>query len=169
MNDTTLNKARLARLLQLKDVKRAGWVHVSIESPESVAAHSWGVATLVMALCPDDLDRARAIEIALAHDLPEIITGDITPNDDISKSAKQALEQSAASELFEGLPAHMIDRWREYNEALTPESIFVHAVDKLDMALQAEHYSQTQGVDTSSFIESALAKLPEGVLRSLLG
>jgi putative hydrolase of HD superfamily len=169
MNETTPNKALLARLLLLKDVKRAGWVHASVTEPESVAAHSWAVATLVMALCPSNLDRARAIEIALAHDIPEIITGDITPRDGISRSEKQALEQSAATELFEGLPEHMRERWLEYDEGLTPESVFVHAVDKLDMALQAEHYSKTQGVDTSIFIESALAKLPEGVLRSLIG
>lgn len=169
MKDTTPNRELLSRLLLLKEVKRAGWAHASVENPESVAAHSWGVATLVMALCPDNLDRARAIEIALAHDLPEVITGDITPLDNISKSEKQALERQAATELFEGLPPHMKERWHEYDEGLTAESIFVHAIDKLDMALQAQHYKKTQGVDTSIFIESALAKLPEGVLRSLLG
>ena len=168
MNYTTPNKTLLAKLLLLKNVKRAGWVHVLVKEPESVAAHSWGVATLVMALCPENLDSTRAIEIALVHDLPEIITGDITPNDGVTRKEKQVLEQRAASELFEGLPAKMIERWQEYDEGLTPESIFVHAVDKLDMALQAEHYNLTQGIDTSAFIESALAKLPAGVLRSLV-
>jgi len=169
MNGNSPNKVLLARLLELKDIKRAGWEQVSVENPESVAAHSWGVATLVMILCPDSLDRGRAVEIALAHDLTEIITGDITPQDGIPKTKKKALEQAAAIELFEGLPEHIKERWDEYDQGETEESKFVHAVDKLDMALQAERYRETQGTEIDSFIESALARLPEGTLRALVG
>ena len=54
-----LLRARLLEALSLKDLARAGWVRAGVQHPESVAAHSWGVAWLVLALCPAELDRGR--------------------------------------------------------------------------------------------------------------
>ncbi|NCF97628.1 MAG: HD domain-containing protein, partial [Euryarchaeota archaeon] len=34
--------------LHLKHVLRTGWVRAGVESPESVAAHSWGMSILAM-------------------------------------------------------------------------------------------------------------------------
>ena len=47
------------------------------------------------------------------------------------------------------------------------EGRFVKACDKLDMALQAQSYSAAQGLDLEEFVESALRRLPEGMLREL--
>lgn len=48
---------------------------------ENVAAHSYNVARCVILLAPHFpwLNRARAIELALVHDEPEIVTGDKDP------------------------------------------------------------------------------------------
>ena len=62
--------------MKLKSVKREGWVRSGVEDPESVAAHSWGMAILAMHLCPENLNKMRVLEMSSVHDLPEIIVGD---------------------------------------------------------------------------------------------
>lgn len=45
---------------------------------QTVAEHSWGVAAIVMYLCPKDYkERSKLIEAAIVHDIPEIEMGDI--------------------------------------------------------------------------------------------
>ena len=61
----------------------------------------------------------------------------------------------------------LLELWLDYEEGRTPEGRFVKACDKLDMALQASFYSGKQGIDLGEFIESALAKLDDGILRDL--
>ena len=84
----------------MKHLDRAGWLRVGIENPESVAAHSWGLALLCLRLAPKELDLQRVLSIALVHDLPEVIAGDITPHDNISKKHKQKLELQAAQNYY---------------------------------------------------------------------
>ena len=122
--------------LALKDLERAGWRRVGLKQPESVAAHSWGVAWLVLNHAPAHINTLRALELALVHDVPEVLVGDITPHDGISKSEKHSRELRAATEMFSDHP-HLFDAWREYTAAETPESLFVKECDSLDMALQA--------------------------------
>ena len=154
----------LSKLLELKDLPRAGWLRVGIEHPESVAAHSWGMACLAAVLSPDELDLKRVLLLCIAHDLPEIIAGDITPHDGISAIEKKKREHSAAKELLSDFPV-LMSAWKEYEENLTPEAHFVHQLDKLDMGLQAKRYSGK--TDTSEFRASALSKLSE-TLKPLL-
>lgn len=161
-------EARLLDALALKDVARAGWLRVGIASPESVAAHSWGVAFLVLALCPRELDRGKALAIAILHDLAEAEVGDITPHDGVAKADKHAREAAA----FASLTSPLRDRdelmalWQEYEHGSSRESRFVKACDKLDMALQAKRY-RSAGFDTSELIASALSALDDETLRAL--
>jgi putative hydrolases of HD superfamily len=148
----------LIDLLALKDVQRAGWVRVGITQPESVAAHSWGMLLLASVLTPSGLNKERIFLMCITHDLPEIEAGDITPFDNISKSEKQKLESQAADKILSNRPV-LFEAWNEYMENITPESQFVHALDKLDMALQAKRYSSI--ANTDEFIKSALQHLPE--------
>ena len=135
--------------LKLKSVAREGWIRAGIEQPESVAAHSWGMALLAMHLCPDELDRLRVIEMCLVHDLPEIIVGDLTPHDDLSN--KKEDEYNA----MKSLAPQWLDLFEEYEENASPESKFVKYLDKLDMALMAILYQEKFGLDLSEFILSA--------------
>ena len=162
-------RTALLEALALKALPRAGWLRVGVQQPESVAAHSWGIAWLVLNLCPANINRARAIEIALVHDLAEVRAGDITPYDGISPESKRSLEREALFAMVEDLPArdHIVACWEEYDTGSTLEGRFVKACDKLDMALQAEIY-RSEGVDTREFIESALVKLTDDDLRLLI-
>jgi putative hydrolase of HD superfamily len=136
----------LIEALALKALPRAGWLRAGVQKPESVAAHSWGVAWLVANLCPAELNREKALMIALVHDLAEVRVGDITPHVQPMPNATE-LRQAFA----------------DYGS--TPEGRFVKACDKLDMALQAHVYA-ADGVDTDEFIASALGRL-QGQLADL--
>lgn len=160
----------LLEALALKDVRRAGWVRAGVPQPESVAAHSWGLAFLVLTLCPPRVDRARALAMAIVHDLAEVRVGDLTPHDPVGPQEKAALEASAMEKMTEPLgerASELASLWREYEAGESAEARFVKACDKLDMALQAQRYRDAHGVDTQEFVQSALAKLPEGVLKEL--
>ena len=151
-------KQRWLQHYQLKDLPRSGWLRKGIETPESVAAHSWGLALLCMEFAPrvePTLDVNKTLQLALVHDLPEVIVGDITPHDPISKQEKQQQEQHAAQHL---LSDQMHELWKEYDSNTTRESQFVHAMDKIDMALQALVYAPQ--TNTSEFLASAKQKIP---------
>lgn len=164
-------REHLKRAMTLKELPRAGWVRAGVDSPESVAAHSWGVAYLVLALSPlrDDIDLGTALSMAVIHDLAEARTGDITPHDGIARADKARLESKALEALVAPLRhrRELQQLWRDFEDGTTREGRFVRACDKLDMALQAQRYAQTQGRDTTEFIESALAEIDGPDLRTL--
>jgi putative hydrolase of HD superfamily len=159
----------LLECLALKNLPRAGWVNAGVENPESVAAHSWGVAWLVAVLCPEEIDRGVATTIAVIHDVAEVRVGDITPADGIDSEEKSRMEYEAIVKILDALGGDesLLELWLDYENERTPEGRFVKACDKLDMALQASLYSEKYDLDLNVFVESALARLDDGVLRRL--
>ena len=151
--------SRMREWLGLKDILRTGWVRAGVESPESVAAHSWGMSVLAMQLCPEYLDRMRVIEMCLVHDLPEVEVGDLTPHDDTSTKSED--EHRAMSRLA----PQWLGLFEEYEAQETEEAKFVKYLDKLDMALMARIYEEKQGLDLSEFIESARKVIGETNLK----
>ena len=136
-------------LLKLKDVRRQGWVNAGVTQPESVAAHSWGMAILALKLCPPSLNLERVLTLCLVHDLPEVMVGDLTPEDD--RSTKVDDERAA----MQAMAPEWLNLYDEYETQSTPEAIFVRSLDKLDMALQAHLYMANSELDLSPFIASA--------------
>lgn len=62
----------LLEAYELKDELRSGWQLRKIADPESVAAHTWGTATLCLLFADEaGIDRGRAVSMALVHDLAE--------------------------------------------------------------------------------------------------
>jgi putative hydrolase of HD superfamily len=141
--------------MALKHLLRTGWVRSGVSEPESVAAHSWGMAILAMKLCPDNLDRLRVIEMCIIHDLPEVIVGDLTPHDDVANKAEE--ERLAMLDLA----PDWIDLFDEYEAGISAESRFVKYLDKLDMAVMAQLYQDEQGLELSEFIASARETIGE--------
>ena len=144
------SKEALIEALGLKGVIRAGWIRAGVENPESVAAHSWGMAMLATQLCPEDLNLQRVLELCILHDIAEGRVGDITPHDNIAPEEKHRQETEAIQGM--GIDASAI--FDEYESQETPESRFVRYLDKLDMALQAEIY-ESQDLDLSEFKKAA--------------
>jgi putative hydrolases of HD superfamily len=151
----------------LKRLPRKGWIDRGVDQPESVAEHSYRLAlmTLLVGIRDPGIDVCRAMTLALVHDLPEIITGDITPFDDrlddtatdrnslfrqapeFSEQAgvaKTEAERAALSELTANLPDDLtrvlIDAWEEYEAGKSAEAMLVRQLDKLETWLQALEY-----------------------------
>ena len=139
----------LINYLRLKDVKRQGWVNSGVPEPESVAAHSWGMAVLALRLCPSELDLLRVLKLCLVHDLPEVIVGDLTPHDDTSTKAQDE------HEAMKKIAPQWLDIFDEYEQQITEEARFVKRLDKLDMGLQAQLYMEQTNLDLEEFVESA--------------
>ena len=152
----------LKEILGLKNVLRAGWVRAGIESPESVAAHSWGMSMLALKLAPKELDLARVLSLCIVHDIPEVRVGDLTPHDDTSNKAQDELR--AMTEMA----PEWVGLFEEYEQGETPEAKFVKQLDKLDMALQADIYQTKFEISLDEFIESARLRIDDEVLKSLL-
>jgi putative hydrolases of HD superfamily len=134
-------------VLQLKCVKRAGWISkVSVHNPESVADHTYSMCAIGMVLSDLlELDTERVLKMAILHDLAESIIGDYMPGE-ITKKRKLLQERNAMNSILCCLPygirLNYKKIWQEYILNKTDVARFVHRVDKLEMALQARQYAK---------------------------
>ena len=108
---------------------------------ESVAEHSWRLALLASCLIPyyTNLDAAKVLTICLVHDLPEMITGDISASQVELHALKADAEKAAAEEVFSKLPSKsgIIEKLCfDYMNADSPEAKFVKALDKAETIIQ---------------------------------
>lgn len=161
--------------LELKKVPRKGWKSkVNIEHPESVADHSYGTAIMAMVLSDlEGLNTQKILKMALLHDLAESITGDFMP-EEISKEIKNIAERDAMKEILSKLPPNIAEEydkvWQEYLQANTKESILLHEIDKMEMAIQAAKYS-SEGFSNEKlglFVDSAKKEIKSKVLLDML-
>jgi putative hydrolase of HD superfamily len=139
----------------LKTTPRTGWALRGVPAPESVADHSHGVALftlLLLDLVPDHqdrLDRQKALAMAILHDLPECITGDISlgASRHLPEGTKHQVENHALAELLADLPfaGRWRELWQEFEQHDSPEAQLVRDADRLDLLLQAHVYEQTTG------------------------
>ncbi|MCA9860991.1 MAG: HD domain-containing protein [Thermomicrobiales bacterium] len=155
---------------RLKELHRSGWLDrgIPVEDAESVADHSFGVAFLVWVLAPESIDRSRAVELALVHDLAEAVAGDATPYDreklqsldpdtrrnwlnqrhirtDEQTAAKRRAETTAIETLAAALSEPQRDRlrscWNELQARSTAEAQFVKEMDLLETWVQSRRYA----------------------------
>ena len=139
---------------RLKELQRTGWVRKNIKAPETVSAHSHGVALLVLLFAPSYLDKEKCLKLALVHDLQEAIVGDITPFDGVSKDEKAQKEQIAVNKISQGLDfAEIKDLFAEYEANKSREARFVRDMDRLDAVLQAKYYDINKLSTTPVFAE----------------
>jgi putative hydrolase of HD superfamily len=151
-------------VLELKSVKRAGWVSkVKVKSAESVADHTFATCAVGMLLADmTGVDTMKVMRMAVLHDLAESIVGDYMPGD-VSVNEKVQEEKAAMEGILSGLPpdvrANYAKIWTEYLDNKTDIARFVHRIDKLEMAMQAANYA-SQGYDKGlleQFFSSAKA------------
>ncbi|HKP76817.1 MAG TPA: HD domain-containing protein, partial [Longimicrobiaceae bacterium] len=160
---------------RLKETPRAGWALRGIGAPESVAEHSHRVALLALVLSPradPPLDVARCVAMALVHDLAEASVGDITPYDGIDAAEKRRREDEAMRELAAlAGDGGLLELWREYDAASSPEARFVKELDKLETVLQAWEYGTREEVGHAALDEfwaTAGTRLASPATRALL-
>ncbi len=158
----------------LKKIPRQGWMDkLSIESPESVADHSYSMAMIGMLISDlQNYNSEKILKMILLHDLAESKIGDYTPKQ-LSKEKKDKLENNAFHEIIKNLPdlikSQYLQIWQEYQENNSPESKIVHQIDKLEMALQAKIYEKDgySQEKLESFFESANTDIIDPKLKEL--
>lgn len=140
--DDLKRKLKFLRLIErFKTIERFNQTSKQ-NRPESDAEHTWHLTMIVYLLAEDypGVNRNHCIELALVHDLVELISGDINVWDNPSRVKKSEKEKIAAKKLFSELP----DRWKikfynlwiEYKDRKTREARLVYALDKIQPHLQ---------------------------------
>lgn len=153
--------AALVTAYELKDEDRSGWVKRGVETPESVAAHTWGVALLALVFAPDaeGVDPDRAVRLALIHDLGEAEWGDLpvaAAGVDVEIERKRERERATVAELAEELAVDLANDWDEFTDRESETARFVRDMDLLDMCLQASIYAEAgRGANHEEFLETA--------------
>lgn len=111
--------------------------------------------SLITMLAPpslsSQLDMGKCMKMCLIHDMAESLVGDITPVDGVPKPEKSRREASTMDYITktllgnvgDGSPGRdMRDVWQEYEDSETPESLFVHDIDKIELLLQMVEYEK---------------------------
>jgi putative hydrolase of HD superfamily len=109
--------------------------------------------------------------------MAELLVGDITPVDNVPKHEKSRREEETMDYLCKSLLGkvhggvngeEIRSVWREYEDSQTPEAIFVHDIDKIELLLQMVDYERTRRdkdgkpivLDEFSYVAKKIA-LPE--------
>jgi putative hydrolase of HD superfamily len=130
---------------QLKDLYRQGWIKIggeeAIHKCESVAEHCFCVFLIADSIIKKHnlkLDANKCMKMALVHELGEIIIGDFTPDEAITKEEKTKLEGEAVKEVLRDLDwaDEYYDLWLEFESRETAEAIFTKEIDKLNFLMQ---------------------------------
>lgn len=151
-----MNESNLLETLlhgnRLKQTPRSGWQQRGIPNVESVAAHSYGVAYTALVLSEvvnEVLDRARLLAMAILHDLPESVTGDIpSPTWRLMPAGtKPGVESKVMKRLLSQINfgAGWLALWEELQVNETAEARLIHDADRLDLFLQALIYEELFG------------------------
>ncbi|GAM86329.1 hypothetical protein ANO11243_043430 [Dothideomycetidae sp. 11243] len=143
-------------LERLKLTKREGWRRFGVNHGESISDHMWRMAMLTMIAPPplaSQLDLHKCMKMALIHDIPESLVGDLTPADAVPKPEKfrrEALTMDfITKDLLKNVPVEgmnvgrdMEATWQEFEEGKTLESRFVQDLDKIELLLQMVEYEK---------------------------
>ena len=109
---------------------------------ENDAEHAWHMALMIYLLkeyANEDFDVAKAMMMALIHDIVEIDAGDTYAYDTKGLATQKERESKAADRIFGLLPndqkEHLITLFEEFEEGKTPEARFAKTMDNLQPIL----------------------------------
>lgn len=152
----SFDKDRVLNLIfranRLKATPRTGWAVKGVPDFESVADHSHGVAfiaLLLTELVEGDFDREKVLTMAVLHDLPESVTGDLSLGGSrlLPPGAKAQAEGRAMDELLEDhdFGPGWKTVWQEFEDQESPEALLVRDADRIDLLNQALTYENATG------------------------
>lgn len=155
----------------LSDLPRTGWLFRGVNPAETVAAHSFGVMAVAIWIAEafGDVDVAIVAKIALLHDIAEAEVSDIPgpvkreigPTVD---RVEEAIGERIATEAHASWSGYVT----RYSAQLCIESQIVKAADKIQMRIQAMHYSNTGRGDVREFLELEAPHFEDPRLKSLI-
>ena len=143
--------------------------------PESVADHSYFVAYIVAILVNllekqgIEVNKEKALTMALVHDMEEIYSGDIvTPFKYYSPEVTEAIKkvnQELIGDVFSDLPkdtaSHFISLWNEEGKGETIEAQVVKVADKLSLVSKCAEEVQVGNEHFKSIYDDGLKFLNE--------
>lgn len=157
------------KLLTLKLLPRTGWLQRGQVNAESIAEHTFGVATLAL-LVGDripGLDRGKLLAMALLHDMAEVLVGDLpsSARSYVGAAVKHEAEWQAMQDLLGPLPAEQraayLALWQEYHQGGSREARLVKLLDKVEMLMQALAYEQAGNLAMGEFWETLESEVNE--------
>lgn len=145
-----MKNAFYGALMRMKYITR--WALMRNTRPENICEHSYDVATLAHALAllensrfDGNVDTEKAVMIALYHDVPEILTGDMpTPVKYVNPALRDAykqVEKSATATILDLLPDDLRSQYAQLfspDEKYVAEKRIVKAADKLSALIKCE-------------------------------
>ena len=103
---------------------------------ENDAEHAWHMAIMIYLLkeyANEEFDVAKAMMMALTHDIVEIDAGDTYAYDNVNLVTQKDREEKAADRIYGLLPDEQRDELRalfeEFEEGKTPEAKFARVMD----------------------------------------
>ena len=110
---------------------------LGLERYENSAEHSWQLTLMAMALekyAVEAVEINRVIRMLLVHDVGEIDAGDTMVFVEGGWEERKAAELAGVTRIFgmlpEGRGAEFLELWKEFEEEITAEARFAHAVDR---------------------------------------
>ncbi len=176
------------RAVSIKNLARTGWMNRGVPPAlaETVAAHTFEVAFLTLLITKAlvrrgiRVDLGRALTIAIIHDVPEALAGDIVKWSKDRLRGVEKLDEEALEDLGLGSFNELM---REFKEKTTLEGTIVKLADHLATMLEAKRYLK-RGYDVNDIINGCASTIKEllnapalsphkqeirGVLQGLLG
>ncbi len=143
---------------QLKRLPRSGWSFAGVDSPESVAEHSWRTAVIGLLLAKmENADENKVVKMCLLHDLAETRIGDLNRVNDryIEKSAG---EEKAFEDIL-GIDNELLESVGECNQKKTKEAVVARDADLLEVFAQAKEYKEIGYASVADWMKNAKAAL----------
>jgi len=166
---------------KLKQEKRQGWLVKGVKEAESVADHSFRLALMAMVFAKrQGLNESKAVKMALVHDLPEAICGDVAnrvkeelqqiPNKEKQEREIRALEEMLGF-LEQGLAKEVRELWMEFEFKKSPEARLVFELDRLEAIFQAREYESRGNFEVSlqEFFDYANGRLKNEEMKKVFG
>ena len=155
----------------LGDLKRSGPLQWKIDRfrTEDVKDHVCDLITLTKLIKPYlpksiDIDTDKMIDYAIIHDLEEVITGDITGFEGVTKDEKERVNKIAMAYLISeyGDVLNSKSLFKEFEDKTTIEAKVLHMLDKVSSSIAFLKYDNENKVDMDNpFIWEGLRNHPE--------
>ena len=141
-------ESRVEQLISfLKEIEKSKTIERKVFNSnmrfENDAEHAWHLAMFLILFEKDfssEVDKLKALKMALIHDLVEIYSGDTFAFDKEAKKTQKEREGIAASKLFSQLPDDLNQEFsslfKEFEECETKEAKIVNSFDKIQPILQ---------------------------------
>ncbi|MGH3623921.1 MAG: HD domain-containing protein [Sciscionella sp.] len=155
----------------LKRMRRAGWWHVGVRDPESVAEHSLRVAQLAALIAAQEgADPARAAFLAIWHDSQETRIGDIphTAKPYLASSpSNETITADQVARMPDAAGKTVREAVAEYEAQSSAEAHCTKDADKLECLIQAIEYRAAGYQRVQGWIDSSRKSLTTETARRI--